>query len=96
MNILSQVTEETFHEVDIKIINGLIKRIKRNPKSGLKYINVGKDAMKLVVYCDRSLPTNKDGSSHVGYHTFMADKDNKANLIDYGRDKSRRGVRSVF
>lgn len=96
VNTLSQLTKETFHNEYLKTINGLIKHIKNNPKSGLKYIDLYKNTLKLVVYSDGSFATNKDGSFQVGYLVFMADKDNKANLIDYVSNKSRRVVRSVL
>lgn len=63
VNILPQVKKETFQEGDIKIINGLIKLMKTNPKSTLKYLILDKDTMKLVLYSDGSIATNKDDSS---------------------------------
>lgn len=95
VNILSQVTAETFEKKDVKAVNKLIKHV-REHKQALKYVELDKETMRIVVYSDGSFATNKDGSSQVGYVIFMADKDNKANLVDYASNKSRRVVRSVI
>lgn len=68
----------------------------RNPETGLKYVDLDKDFLRIVVYSDRSFATNKYGTSEVGYLIFMADKENNANLIDYASNKSRTDVRSVL
>lgn len=62
----------------------------------MKYGNLDKDTMNLIVYSDWSFATNKDYSSQVGYLIFMADKDNNVNTIDYESNKSRRFVRYVL
>lgn len=52
--------------------------------------------MKLVGYSDGSFETNRDGSSQVGYLTFMAHKNHNDNPIEYASKKSRRLFRSVL
>lgn len=43
--------------------------------------------MKLVQYKDGSLLTNKDGASQVESLKFIADENNKTNIIDYAINK---------
>lgn len=50
VNVLSQVKKDTFQESDIKVINGLIKHVRQNIKSGLRYVSLGENTVQLVVY----------------------------------------------
>lgn len=66
------------------------------PKLVLEYVPLGNQSIKLVVYSDRLFDTNKDGRWQEGYLIFMADKDNRENVIDYATKKSRIVIRSVL
>lgn len=96
VNNLSQVTKTHFLEEENKIINGLIKYIRKPPKSRSRYVLLDKQPTKLPVYSAGSFALNKDGTSQVWYLIFMADKHNRTNLLEYAIIKSRRVVRLVL
>lgn len=96
VNILSQVTNETYQKEDLRIINSLIKHLKKYPDLGLKYRKINMDTTEILVFSDGSFSGNNDRSSQVGYIIMLADNENNGNIIDYSSTKSRRVVRSVL
>ena len=96
VNILAQVTKDTFQQEDITITNSLIKHIHKNPELGLQYNKMDIETMEILVYSDGSFSGNNDGSSQVGFMNFLIDKNNTASLIEYSSSKSKRIVRSVL
>lgn len=96
VNMLSQITKETYSKEDTKAIKILIKHARRHPKAGLSYLKLDKESGKIVVYSDGSFATKNGGKSQVRYLIFMADETKKANLIEYVIKKSRRVFLSVL
>lgn len=52
-----------------------------------KYMDLYKNKMKLVIYSDGSLTTNKDGSPEIGYLIFRANNKKRSNNINYASNK---------
>lgn len=50
VHILSQVTPKTFEAKHIRIINGVMKRVKVNEKRGIKQHRLDKKGLKKIVY----------------------------------------------
>lgn len=77
VKILSQATKENLQEECIRLINGLMKHISKKIKSGLRYVPLDEQSIKLVVYSDGSFASNKNRISPLGYLISMADKNDK-------------------
>lgn len=77
-----------YFQKNTKTMNCLFNHIWKYPKEGLKYVQLGNKLLrKIVIYLDASFATSKNGTSEFGYLIFMADKRNKAKLIDYASNK---------
>ncbi len=67
-----------------------------NPSRGLKFVQLNKDSMKLIVFTDSSFANNRDYTSQIGFVITLADKNNKANIIHWSSIKCKRVTRSVL
>ena len=67
-----------------------------NPSRGLKFVQLDKDSMKLIVFTDSSFANNRDYTSQIGFVITLADKNNKANIIHWSSIKCKRVTRSVL
>jgi len=67
-----------------------------NPSRGLRFIQLDKDSLKLIVFTDSSFANNQDLSSQIGFVITLADKNNRANIIHWSSIKCKRVTRSVL
>lgn len=74
VNILSQVREQSFKENLIKTINKITEHLIKNPTIELLNKTLDIDTTEIIVYSECPFAGNDDGSSQVGYLTFLAGK----------------------
>ncbi|KHJ31689.1 hypothetical protein EV44_g3301 [Erysiphe necator] len=80
-------------------INSLNKRLKwqlENSERGLRYVELDKSSIELVVFTDSSFANNKDFSSQIGFVVVLKDKENRANILHLSSTKCKRVTRSVL
>ncbi|KHJ30833.1 hypothetical protein EV44_g3495 [Erysiphe necator] len=80
-------------------INSLNKRLKwqvENSERGLRYVELDKSSIELVVFTDSSFANNKDFSSQIGFVVVLKDKENRANILHWSSTKCKRITRSVL
>ena len=92
VNILAQVTETAYSPRHLEKINGVINHLQRNRDIKIRFVNLDRDTLQLLVFCDGSFATNDDLSSQTGYVILLADKHKKANIIQYASSKTKRIV----
>ena len=76
----TQVTEEMFekeHEKMIKLLNTIVKHLKRSLGLILKFLKLDIEPLSLFAYSDASYANNHDGTSQPGYVIFLIDKSKK-------------------
>jgi hypothetical protein len=67
-----------------------------NPLRGLRFIQLDKSSLKLIVFTDSSFANNLDFSSQIGFVITLIDKNNKANIIHWSSIKCKRVTRTVL
>jgi hypothetical protein len=83
-------------ENDFKALNKRLQWQIDNPTRGLKFVQLDKTSLKLLVFTDASFANNKDLSSQIGYVIVMADSNNQANIIHWSSIKCKRVTRSIL
>lgn len=96
VNILSQVTEKTFGPHHVKLINGIIQRVKRNDTRGLIHHDLKLSHLRIIVYTDSSLENNNYATPKLGLLVLLTDNMGRANCLNYFSYNSKRVVRSVL
>ena len=96
VNILSQITQDTFTNEHIKTTNMLTKHLKNNPNQSLNYNHIDKKSIHILIFSGGSFSGNDDSSSQIGYIIFICDEEGNTAPIDFSSTKSRRVVRSVL
>lgn len=79
-------------------INSLNNRLiwhVENSKRELRYVELDKSSVELVVFTDSSFANNKDFSSQIGFVVLLKDKENSANILHKSFTKCKRVTRSV-
>jgi len=74
----------------------IIAYSKETCQKGLRFVNLDKDTMRIVLFTDASFGNTQDLSSQIGFVVTLVDGDNNANIIHYGSKKCRRVTRSVM
>lgn len=67
-----------------------------NPSRGLRFVQLDKSTLKLIVFTDSSFANNHDYSSQIGFVITLVDDSNKANIIHWSSIKCKRVTRSVL
>ena len=83
-------------QLDIKALNKRLQWQLDNQTRGLRFVQLDRNSLKLLVFTDSSFANNKDHSSQIGYILVLADKDNRANIIHWSSVKCKRVTRSVL
>lgn len=77
------------------LTNQSIKQ-KKTRKMGLKFIPLDVDSLRMMAFANASFATNSDMSSQLGFVICIANKFNRANIIQYASLKSKQVTRSVL
>lgn len=83
-------------EETTKNLGKIIEYSKEKCQKGLRFVNLDKDTMRIVLFTDASFGNTQDLSSQIGFVVTLVDGDNNANIIHYGSKKCRRVTRSVM
>jgi hypothetical protein len=83
-------------EEHVKHLNKRLQWQIDNPSRGLRFIQLDKDSLKLIVFTDSSFANNQDLSSQIGFVITLVDKDNRANIIHWSSIKCKRVTQSVL
>lgn len=66
---------------DVKALNKRLLWQVENLKRGLKFVQLDRKTLRLVIFTDALFVNNRDHSSQIGYVICLADINNKANII---------------
>jgi hypothetical protein len=97
--LAAQVTEDRYNGDPgeyIKQLNRVIKHLKKIPDLPLRFPRLELSTLRLQVYSDASYANNADGSSQLGYISFLVDANGTCQLLFWSSHKSRRVTRSVL
>ena len=78
LSVAAQAIELT--KKDIKALNRRIKWQIQNAARGLRFVQLNKESLQLLVFTDASFANNKDLSSQIGYILVLSDSTN-ANIL---------------
>lgn len=73
-----------------------IKFLKSTARTGLKFVPLDIDTMRVVIMSDASFANARGGKSQLGFVIAMVDKNNRANIVHYASCRCRRVARSVM
>ena len=94
--LASQVTEDTFCEKSVSVINKVLTHLKSSKDLTLKYPPLDKNSLRMVVFSDAAFSTSANLTSQLGYIILLADDKNNCHILHYCSRKSSRVVRSVL
>jgi hypothetical protein len=63
---------------------------------GLNFVNLNPDSLRLILFTDASFGNAEGLSSQLGFVVALVDDTDKANIVHYGSQKSKRVTRSVL
>jgi hypothetical protein len=91
--MLSQVRPDQAKEADFVKLDDAVRRLKTAPVE-LRFNRPDEHSLRLYVYADASFTNNPDLTSHIGFVSFLVDKDGACCLLSYSSHKCRRVTRS--
>ncbi len=94
LSTAAQATEP--EDKDIKNLNKRIQWQIESAARGLRFVELDKDTLKLIIFTDASFANNKDLSSQIGFVITLADGRNNANILHWSSIKCKRVTRSVL
>lgn len=94
---LSQAAQTTDpREEEVKRLNKRLEWQINNPGRGLRFVQLDKNTLKLVIFTDGSFANNPDYSSQIGYVICLMDSQDRANILHWSSIKCKRVTRSVL
>lgn len=81
---------------DAKLLNKCFERQVENMKSGIKFVPLEINSIKIVVYTDSAFTKNSIYTSKIGFVIVLAEKNNRAKIIQWSSIKCRRVTRGVL
>lgn len=94
---LSYAAQSTdFSSDDIDALNKRLQWQIDNKSKGLKYVQLDRDSLRVVIFTDSSFANNRDLSSQIGYVACLTDSTDTANILHWSSIKCKRVTRSVL
>jgi hypothetical protein len=94
LSVAAQATDIT--STDVSKLNKRLQWQLESGSRGLRFVNLDKNTLRLLVFTDASFANNKDLSSQIGYVLALADENNNANVLHWSSIKCKRVTRSVL
>jgi post-segregation antitoxin (ccd killing protein) len=94
LSVAAQAVEPT--EKDVSALNKRLQWQIENAARGLRFVQLAKESLQLLVFTDASFANNKDLSSQISYVLVMADANGRANILHWSSIKCKRVTRSVL
>lgn len=83
VNRLSKLTQEKFDFKHMKLVNGMVKRVKFYLKLGIIQRKLDSRKLRMVTFSDTSFANNVDSYTQLGYLNNLKYRTNLANIIHY-------------
>lgn len=93
LSFAAQITNSVAE--DFKCLNRRLQWQINNKNWGLKFEQLNRDSLQIIVFTDSSFANNHDYSSQIGFLSVLTDG-SKANLIHWSPVKCQRVTRSVL
>ena len=74
----------------------LVRRCKNASQVGLRYVNLDRESLKLLLFTDASFANANKLKSQLGFVVVLADKHGRGNIVHYGSTTCKRVARSVM
>ena len=87
---------ENDHERLIKLLNSIVRHLKKTFGLTLKYPKLHVNSLSLFVYSDSSYANNHNGASQIGYVVFFTDDIQRCQPPSWSSHKSKRVTRLVL
>jgi hypothetical protein len=83
-------------ETDVKALNQRLEWQVQNAARGIRYVQLDRSTLQLLVFTDASFANNRDFSSQIGYVITLTDQKGNANVLHWSSIKCKRVTRSVL
>ena len=88
LSVAAQAVEPT--EKDVSALNKRLQWQIENAARGLRFVQLAKESLQLLVFTDASFANNKDLSSQIGYVLVMADANTDVQIYSIGPQSSAK------